>query len=675
MKFINYAIVKFSILLTLGIILASSFQTKSQFPAYVLIFCVILLGALWLIARKQLIQSIYFGFITYISFILIGYVSYQLRTPDLNKNHFSHVIVADQFLMLELKISEILKQDLYHKKYIAEIISIEDQQVFGKVLLYIKKDSTPASFTIDDHLVVLTKTYSIKPALNPYQFDYSRYMKYLGIYHQIKISEFEILKRNKGMPSLRGHAERIRNNIIENVRSYSNDENEFSIFLALVLGQRKEINGTMYDRYAKAGAIHILAVSGLHVGMIYLLLVLLLKPVNKFPYSKIVIPVFMVLILWGYATITGLSPSVIRSVTMFSLFVLAKNINRTTNSMNTLFLSYFILLLIHPLWLFQVGFQLSYLAVFFILWIQPKLYSYYRPRFYIDRLLWGIITVSISAQIGVVPLSLYYFHQFPGLFLITNVVILPFLSILLFGGILIILLALLNCLPKLLANSYWHLIELLNDFINWISSLENFIVNDIHSSIEKTLFGYLMMISVILLWKKFNFQRTIFSIVCIFLFIGVFFLEKYEYSKNEMVIFHKYRQTYVGLKRSKKFTLLKSVLNDTLYKDQLIRSYLRSTMSINYSEEILPNVFSNQNKLILVPDSLGNYPRYIDPDLLLLTNNPKLNLNRLIDEIEPKLIIADGNNYRSNIERWKSTTEERAIPFYYTGEKGAFIIR
>ena len=262
----------------------------------------------------------------------------------------------------------------------------------GAVLVNIRKDSLSSFILNDDILLVSSSIDEIKVPLNPYQFDYSKYMKTLGVYHQIRISKNEILQKVRGSYTLGGKAEKVRNHILDKLKKSSLSPAELSIIQALVLGQKKDISKQRYREYAAAGAIHILAVSGLHVGIVYFIFLFVLSPLKRLPKGKVIVSILIVISLWGYAFITGLSPSVIRAVTMFSFFAFAKIINRQTNSINTLFLSYFTLLLLNPMWLFQVGFQLSYLAVFFILWILPVFNKLYYTKNRIVKRLWGIIT-------------------------------------------------------------------------------------------------------------------------------------------------------------------------------------------------------------------------------------------------------------------------------------------
>ena len=172
-----------------------------------------------------------------------------------------------------------------------------------------------------------------------------------------------------------------------------------------------------------------------------MILLYIFDPIKRLLKSEKGINVLIIIMLWGFAFLTGLSPSVIRAVTMFSFFAFAKIINRDTNAINTLFLSYFTLLVINPNWLFHVGFQLSYLAVFFILWLVPIWNKFYYPKHLILKKFWGIITVTLAAQIGIIPLSLFYFHQFPGLFILTNLIVLPVIGLILCLGILLIFLS------------------------------------------------------------------------------------------------------------------------------------------------------------------------------------------------------------------------------------------
>lgn len=582
--------------------------------------------------------------------------------------------------LVTVKVSKILKPDSFNNKFIAAVREVDGKSTRGKVLVSIRKDSTLSTINVDDNLLISSQVLNIPPPLNPYQFNYAKYLHTLNIYHQIHISKFELLDQCSGAVTVIGRAEKIRNYFIQKLKNSSIKTDERSIIQALILGNRKDISTQLNKDFAAAGAIHILAVSGLHVGIIYFILIYLLSPLKVFPHSRAIQSLLIVLGLWIFAFITGLSPSVVRAVTMFSFFALAKSLNRPTNSMNTLFISFFVLLLIHPLWLFNVGFQMSYLAVFFILWIQRDLFMLYLPENRLLKKIWGIFTVTIAAQLGVFPLSLYYFHQFPGLFFATNIVVLPFLGILLTGGLLVVLLAGLNILPEGMAAGYNFLIESLINFISWIAKQEYLIFKDIPFSLTKVLASYLLIILLILLWKKFNFNRLVYFLSGIAFLIGVLILDEYRALGHQLVIFHKYKNTLVTYKRSKDLIVYLGDSNSvkkniTYFDDFPIRSYRIGQKIKNYEVSVLPTVFSYKEKRILVIDSLGTHPTNSkNIDMILLTYSPKINLERLLDSLKPELIIANGTNYSSYISRWRKTCRIKNTPFHNTDSKGALVI-
>ena len=679
MKFINFTIIRFSVFLSLGIFASYSFQ-NSIIPYFIIFtICFLFLGISWIIARKQLFQTPYFGILTYASFFFLGGSLVQKQLPEFQKNHYSSLLentstIKKDYSLTELKIKEVLKPDLYNFKYIGEIITINGVKTNGKILLIIPINNSLKTLTIDDLILTNSSISEIRKPLNPHQFDYAKYMRLLGVYHQIRAFEDELLFHKKGTSSLRGLAENSRNHIIKKLKSHAFNPKELSIIQALLLGQKRDIDKDVYKNYAAAGAIHILAVSGLHVGILYLIISFILRFIEALPKGKPLKSILILIILWGFALIAGLSPSVVRAVSMFSFFAIAQSLERPTNSFNTLFLSYFFLLLMKPLWLFHIGFQMSYLAVFFIIWVQPKLYKYYVPKFYVDKLIWSILTVTFSAQLGILPLSIYYFHQFPGLSFITNLVILPFLGIILGGGILIIVLALFNNLPNVFTTLYNYLIELLNSFISRVAHQEQFVIQDIFFSEGKLITSYILIICVILYWKKRTILKLKYVFISLIFFLGNHIWDVKTTSKNQMIIFNKNRKTLIGFKEGKSLRVFN---NDTLknYKnDYPIKGYRISENIKNYSEHSLLKTWAYHHKNIVVIDSLGVYPNSKKIAIVLLIKNPKINLNRLIDSMKPKLIITNGSNYPYLKKQWKNTCYKREISFYDISEKGAFIL-
>ena len=674
MKFINFSVIKFAFFLTVGIIIAHLYPNVLYFYLAIVLYTSLLI--IWFISKDHLFQTTFFGIVTYTCFFFLGAVTYQINLPEFQKHEYYPTdSIGIKENILQLKVKEVLKSDTYNSKYMAEIIAVNNNYFNGKILLNIKKDSFEKILNIDDLLLISSKIKKIYAPLNPHQFDYSMYMKSLGIYNQVYSSYQSFLNQSKGKPTLRGQASKIRNQLIKKLNNSALTPNEIEIVKALILGQKKDINKQLYSDYAAAGAIHILAVSGLHVGIIYFILITLLRPLKRLFKHELIISIIIVISLWGFAFLTGLSPSVIRAVTMFSFFAFAKAINRETNTINTLFLSYFTLLIINPLWLFHIGFQLSYLAVLSILWLLPLFNKVYCPKNYFARKIWDIFTVTLAAQTGIFPLSIYYFHQFPGLFFMTNLIILPFLGVLLVGGIILIILSIFNVIPEWFALTYNYLIKFMNSCIHVIANQKLFLFQNITFSLYKVFASYLLIISIILFWNYQNRKNSLFFAVGLSILFSVSIFDNYSNSKNELIVFHKNKQSIIGNKNNSVLNLYSSDSKLNIGNSYPIKAYKVAKGIKYYSEIKSPYIFKYNENLILVLDSLGIYPDSNKIDIVILTYDPKINLNRILESLQPKMIIADGSNHKSYVKRWKKSCTKKNIAFHFTGTDGAFIIK
>jgi competence protein ComEC len=638
----------------------------------------ICLTVTYIIAKQQFQKTVWFGLVTYLLMICMGILTYNVHNQRNFESHYTkHIdsnVIGTQ--TMTLKISDRLKPSLYHNKYVVNLISIDDKVVTGKLLLNIEKDSLNQSYQIDDVLLTYSDLRLVQDPLNPHQFDYKAYLEKQYIYHQVYTSPSFILQLKSDRQTLSGYASSIRELINEKLNTYHFKPSELAIINAILLGQRQDMSKDIYDNYANAGAIHILAVSGLHVGIILLLLNIVLKPVEHFNHGKLIKVSLIILLLWLFAIIAGLSASVTRAVTMFSIVAVAMNWKRPTNIYNTLAISIFILLLYKPMFLFDVGFQMSYLAVIAIVSIQPLLHKLWKPQWKVVDYFWQILTVTIAAQFGVIPISLYYFHQFPGLFFVSNLAIIPFLGLILGFGILVILLALLNILPEFLANLYGSLISLMNAVIDWVAHQDSFLLKNISFEMEHVLVCYALIITSVLLWKKQNFMRLIVLLITILSVQGVWMYTAYKHANKSFVIFHKSRYSMIGQKEQSELKVSHNLDSLLLSKDRIISNYSIGNFIETIENDSLSSVYQFQNKTILIIDSLGVYNvKSFQPDYVLLRNSPRINIERMIDSIHPKQIIADGSNYKSYIKRWEATCIKRKLPFHQTGKTGAFIIK
>ncbi|MEZ7886411.1 MAG: ComEC/Rec2 family competence protein [Flavobacteriales bacterium] len=304
---------------------------------------------------------------------------------------------------------------------------------YEKTLIYIPKTEYNDTLRFTKEIVTTQKPSLIKSPKNPSEFNYKKYLKGLGISNQFYLpssSIKEITKRTE--ISYTEYFEKLREYNLDKLQSLGITGEVFGVVSALVFGQKDYLEPELYNSYGAAGATHVLAVSGLHVGLIYLILAWVLKPLLKNKFTKWLRLFLILLGLWFYAALTGFSPSVLRACTMFSFISLAKTSASGSNIFNTLAASAFFLLLVQPTLIMEVGFQLSYSAVLGILIIQPWLYKLvYIKTTLLDKA-WQIVTVSIAAQAGTFPLALLYFHQFPNYFIISNLFVIPLATLILY---------------------------------------------------------------------------------------------------------------------------------------------------------------------------------------------------------------------------------------------------
>ncbi|MDB9960629.1 ComEC family competence protein [Oceanihabitans sp.] len=639
------------------------------------VFILSLLTQIFYISKKQFNKTVWFGITAYIATIFIGVLTTNFNNEKYHTNHYLNHLTQENKVeqSITLRIKEVLKPGRYHDKYVVDILKIDHQNLTGKTLLNVQKDSAISKLKVDDILMTTEALSELPPPLNPNQFNYKAYLKRQYIYHQIFSENNSLFHLSNDTQTLSGYANAIRNNIYQSLKAYHFKPDELSIINALILGQRQEISKAVYTNYTNAGAIHILAVSGLHVGILLLILSAFLKPIEHFKHGKYLKVMLLLLLLWSYAFLAGASASIIRASTMFSIVAIGMHLKRPTNIYNTLAISIFFILLFKPLFLFDIGFQLSYLAVIAIVSIQPLLYKLWKPKLWLLDKVWQAFTVTIAAQFGVIPISLFYFHQFPGLFWLSNIVIIPLLGVILTSGILVIILAVLNVLPQFLADCYGNIISLMNTFFAWIANQEQFIIRDISFNLLYVLASYLIIIALVRLYKNRNHRglKLLFIAVISLQIISIY--TKFENHKDAFIIFHKSRNTVIGKKHNKTFEVFHNL--DSLSNYKSINTYVVGNFISHITEDTLQSIHAYKSRTILLIDSLGLYNiKSLRPDYILLRNSPRINLDRVIDSLHPDKIIADGSNYKSYIARWEATCKKRKLPFHQTGKKGAFIL-
>ncbi|HPK05273.1 MAG TPA: ComEC/Rec2 family competence protein, partial [Bacteroidales bacterium] len=314
-----------------------------------------------------------------------------------------------------------------------------------------------------------------------------------------------------------------------------NNRGNFAVVTALVLGMDDYLDNDTRKEFSSAGAIHILCVSGLHVGVIYMVLNALLFFLKRNKYARALRSLILLIGIWFYAMLTGLAPAVLRAATMFSFVIIGTGIKRKAGVFNSLTVSAFILLLFNPFLIYNVGFQLSYAAVIAIVAIQPTIYQIWRPKNKIADNIWGITTVSVAAQLGTAPLGLFYFHQFPNYFIITNLIAIPLATLILYAGFLSVILSPLTIVAKWITWLLILMLKILNQSVTFIDNLPYSVTTGLFINLAETIILFLIIFTV---FRAYLSRKPIFlhfSLLLLILFAVSGTIKQYQRSTQKQL--------------------------------------------------------------------------------------------------------------------------------------------
>ncbi len=427
----NIPFLRITLAFAIGIILASNYQ----FPKLVVAAAILLLLVSLIILHRKFSYKLVtiFGFISTLLVVLLGILVFENynKQPDFFENSTCSGIIMEKPQEKQNSYKTLVQLNAYKKN--DSIIKTKE-----KILVYFEKTEKPQKLAPGDVILIHSPIQEVKNFGNPYEFDYKTYLKHKRIYRQTYLSDTNWQTTNYQTKNIHIISEQLRDKLLHIYRNQNLGENETEILSALTLGYKRDLDPETKQVFSAAGAMHVLAVSGLHVGIIFIVFTFVFQFLRKSKTGRIVFVITSICLLWSYAFITGLSPSVLRASTMFSLLIIAININRRPNIYNTLASSAMLLLLINPNNLFEVGFQLSYAAVFGIVFLQPRLKRFWQAPNKILDFFWSLLTVSVAAQIATFPLTAFYFNQFPTFFWLTNIIVIPAVTILIPLGILLL---------------------------------------------------------------------------------------------------------------------------------------------------------------------------------------------------------------------------------------------
>lgn len=687
MKIISFPILKLLIPYVLGIFCAYFIH----FPYKILYFCIVFI-IIFLV--NSAIFNVKIGYyrqkIANISLLsvlfLLGFLSTFLSFHD----KFNQSVIAfnseNRYWQIQITDNPIIRE-----KTVKVVASLRDNEksknIHGKAVLYFQADSLAKQLQYGDKLIIQAQLSWIGAPKNPQEFDYKSFMKRKGIYFSgyIPAHSWQILSKDRF--SIKRISSSLQKKFSTIFATAGLTGEEYSIATAILLGNDETMEGDLKNSYASAGVSHILCVSGMHVGIIFMILNYLLMPLDLFPKIRWLKSLVLFLAIWLYANITGLSPSVMRAATMFSFVLIGEHLRRNTNVFHSLFASLFILLIINPLLIFELGFQLSYLAVIGIVVLQKPIFSIWKVKTKIGIYFWNLASVSIAAQLVTFPLTIYYFGVFPNYFLLANLSVIMLSFVIVISGVVVLFFSFSSVLNIWLGKILSFEIKAMNYIIRFIENLPGSVSENISINVFQALALYAAIICFFLFFKRKNFLSFCGGFIALFLTFLINSLDRIKDSKQEnIVVYAISKSTVVGFysqgqglilsdsafsmqNKSYQFSVKNHERNERicseffdLTKNYQTDKFLKINNFIKFKDKI---VYIHSGKEKLYPAT-----EQICVDYLLVTNNAKQHLDDLSKALSCKMIIIDESNSPYYEQLWLKAAEDAQLPVYSLRQSG-----
>lgn len=594
---------------------------------------------------KNLNTNPIFSLLIFILIFFTGTTISAYKDYNSKQNYRVH-IRKYSYLKGQISQSLIEKKNCYETVVTIDAVINHQKQInsYGKIKCYFPKLELNQLPVIGDKILFQTKLNPILPPTYPLEFDYKNYLKSKNITHTtyIPLHQFSIYGHQN---SLYGYSQQLRKSLIQKFKSAGINGNKLAVLSALFLGQKQALSPETKDNFISAGAMHVLAVSGLHVGIILYLLTFVFDFLLGKDKNPVLKTLLILLLIWWFALLTGLSISVLRSSTMFSFLALGKIISRKSSTYNIIAASAFFLLIANPSSLFDVGFQLSYLALIGIIYFYPLVYNLvYIPYKYWNHL-WSITAVSIAAQLITIPLSIFYFHQVPTVALISNMFVI-------YLAIIIIALSIFTLLFILITPVFEFLVSILNHIINElilivavIANIPNASINSLYITPIELGILYSVLISFIL-YKELS---KIIYLNLSLLFLSLFFisdhLENYQLQKTKEILIYPTKDALTINVISNDTNLIYTSDTTTNVLKRLNRGLENNWRAYDAKTVIIKHLNKNKNHRLKVNNEsiliVNKIPSELDQKIYdyIIINNNYLNLGNINKKVIGKQFL------------------------------------
>lgn len=639
-----------------------------------------------------------FGAALYFTLLLGGMTQIMLSNREMAKNTEIPTLEAQEYFVARIIEAPVVREQSV--KLLLELKSLHHaghpgDRINGRLLAYLQLGDTIPDVSYGDFIAFSQTPAPVESPTNPGQFDYHSYLARQGVFYQVYLRENEW--KNLGVNQsnfLFRLAYLLRDKLLVVLQENGLQGETYAVASAILLGYDEVLPPYLRKGYVAAGAMHVLCVSGLHVGVIFLIAGFLLNIFGKGKRAQYLKTSLLLLIIWFYALLTGLSPSVQRASLMISFFLLGKLISRHGYALNSIAASAFFILLFNPQSIMNLGFQLSYAAVIGIVLLHRPIASSLYIKNKLLKWVWEITALAIAAQLATSPFVIFYFHQFPVYFWLSNLFLVPMSFVIIVSGMSLLILSFLPVLPGYLGMAVSGLIYFMNLGVHWIENLPYSVITGLYFSWFEFLLTLLLLV---MLWvfvqqrQKWMIYLSLLASIALF---ASFTSRKMDNNQQSVVIVYDInRHTAVDFIYGTNHILL---ADSTLAKDsrtigyQIEGSWIERGLSLKPSfvdpnSDFQNSFFKLQNGLISFQGKLFaiwdaekqcENPLTYKPtvDLVLVTGSRRENLEQLLNCFIVKQIVLDGSMSAYHAKRWEEACLAKNIGFYNVSTQGAFLL-
>lgn len=669
---------------------------------YLLIILLILLASLILssVLIKNYRYRYVFSLLLNIFLLLSGFLYVRIHDYKLKVNGLSNIEFTPKHYVARL--CECPAEKDNSVKVMMELMEIEDEsserhKFKSKIIAYFEKNESSLSLKYGDCIIFLTNPEEVKKPPNPEQFDYKEYLYKKGVTHQVYLKSDKWLNLNCNKSNLiYKYSYSLRDFLLLTMQRLGVKDEEYAVAAAILLGYDDSLPMDLRQKYVAAGAMHILCVSGLHVGVIFMVFSYLLFFLDdRKKTQRLLKHLLLLLLIWFYALLAGLAPSILRATIMLSFVVIGNVVNRKGVLLNSLAASALILLCINPANLFDIGFMLSYVAVIGIVVLQKPISKLVYSKYKIVNKIWEITSVTIAAQIATVPFTIYYFHQFPTYFWLSNLFMTPISSVVIIGGMIMLLVFFIPYINIMVAFFVSKMICVMNLGVEWIESLPFSIIKGLYIDTSQFVILLLILLSL-LLFVELKEKRLFFCMMILsslFLFVNLNNVLKHK-NQKEMVIYSINNATAIVFLCGREHFLLS---DSTFFNDKSSFSYnienflvkkgvFFNGKTIRFCDNFDDNFVKKRKSVVIFgekalgmsdgSDLISDTLSYKIPlDFMFVYGKKRQSLSLLLNVYDFDYLIIDRTVPAYLSSGLIEESEKLGIKYHSIREKGAFVVK